>query len=372
MKQAGLTLTLVAVLFASACRAGREDRPPSASAGTYRGNALAGPTADPAAPTYPVRILNINEESLTVEDVLEPLMPTLREQAAALPPEQLQRFVREKIQVELVTRVQDVLLYQEASKDITDQILGVVDRYVDLEIRDRVTREFGGRQTRYEVHLAAMGMTVEDARDKVRRRIIVVKYLQDYVVARVADPTRQELLDYYNANIESYTQQSSRELYMIDIPNGDDAQAARAAIEDARTRLDGGEDFRDVARELSRGIHAAEGGSWGHIKSPLQGRYAESSAVFFKLDQGLASGVVETDDAFFIVKAGEVIESETRPFVDVQPELVQRYRNAQFDVLRSGKLRELFDKAAIEPREDLFLATLVDSALAQLARAVER
>ena len=73
-------------------------------------------------------------------------------------------------------------------------------------------------------------------------------------------------------------------------------------------------------------------------------------------------------DAFFIVKAGEVIESETRPFVDVQPELVQRYRNAQFDVLRSGKLRELFDKAAIEPREDLFLATLVDSAVAQLAR----
>ena len=123
---------------------------------------------------------------------------------------------------------------------------------------------------------------------------------------------------------------------------------------------------------MSRGIHAAEGGSWGHIKSPLQGRYAEPSAVFFKLDQGLASGVVETGDAFFIVKAGEVIESETRPFVDVQPELVLRYRNAQFDVLRSGKLRELFDKAAIEPREDLFLATLVDSAVAQLMRAGPR
>ena len=119
---------------------------------------------------------------------------------------------------------------------------------------------------------------------------------------------------------------------------------------------------------MSRGIHAAEGGSWGHIKSPLHGRYAEPSAIFFKLDEGRTSGVVETDEAFFIVKAGDVIESETRPFVDVQPELVERYRNAQFEMLRSQKVRELLEKAAIEPREDLFLRTVIDSALAQLVR----
>ncbi|MCH8881827.1 MAG: hypothetical protein IID34_18320, partial [Planctomycetes bacterium] len=189
MKSAGLTLILAALLAGGAgCRSGREARP--ASAGPYRSGAVVDPAADPAAPTYPVRILNINEESLTVEDVLEPLMPTLREEAAALPLEQLQRFVRERVQVELVTQVQDLLLHQEASKGITDQILGVVDRYVDQEIRDRVTREFGGRQTRFEVHLASMGMTLEDAREKVRRRIVIVKYLQDHVIVRIADPTR--------------------------------------------------------------------------------------------------------------------------------------------------------------------------------------
>jgi parvulin-like peptidyl-prolyl isomerase len=373
MKAVGFNLILVALCAGgAACRTGREERPPTTSAGPYRSDAVADPTADPLTPTYPVRILNINEESLTVEDVLEPLMPKLREQAAVLPPQQLQRFVRERVRVELITQVQDVLLYQEASKGITDQILGVVDRYVDQEIRDRVTREFGGRQTRFEVHLASMGMTLEDAREKVRRRIVIVKYLQDHVVVRIADPTRQELLDYYNTNIESYTQQSSRELCMIDIPKGDDAQASRRAIEEARSRLDAGEDFRNVARGLSRGIHAAEGGSWGQIKSPLHGRYAEPSAIFFKLAEGRTSGVVETDDAFFIVMAADVIESETRPFVDVQPELVQRYRNAQFELLRSEEVRELLEKAAIEPREDLFLRTVVDTAVAQLARGGAR
>ncbi len=243
-----------------------------------------------------------------------------------------------------------------------------VDHYVDQELKDRVTREFGGRQTRFEVHLASMGMTLEDAREKVRRRIVIVKYLQDHVVVRIADPTRQELLDYYNTNIESYTQQSSRELCMIDIPKGDDAQASRRAIEEARRRLDAGEDFREIARGLSRGIHAAEGGSWGHIKAPLHGRYAEPSAIFFKLDEGQTSGVVETDDAFFIVKAADVIESKTRLFVDVQPELVERYRDAQFEMFRREKVQELLDNASIEPRKDLFLATIVDSAVAQLAR----
>ena len=123
---------------------------------------------------------------------------------------------------------------------------------------------------------------------------------------------------------------------------------------------------------LSLGLAAAEGGSWGHIKSPLHGRYAEPSAIFFKLAEGRSSGVVETDEAFFIVKAGDVIESETRPFVDVQAELVERFRNAQFEILRSAQVRALLEKAAIEPREDLFLRTVVDSAVAQLASGAAR
>ena len=94
---------------------------------------------------------------------------------------------------------------------VTDQLLTVVDQFVDQEIRDRVTREFGGRQSRFEVHLASMNMSLDDARQKVRRRILVVKYLQDNVVPKISDPTRGELLEYYDANIQSYTAPARRE-----------------------------------------------------------------------------------------------------------------------------------------------------------------
>ncbi len=316
--------------------------------------------------------MRVNDEVITVEDVLEPLMPAVIEGAAALAPQQQRRYVAQKVQAELLAQVQNVLLYQEASKDVTDQMIQVLDRYVDQEIKDRVNREFGGRQTRFEAHLASMGMTIGDARDKVRRRIIIVKYLQDNILHKICDPTRRELLDYYYANIDSYTQPASRELFLIDIPKGDDAEGARAAIQRARSRLAEGEDFELVARGLSRGIHAAEGGQWGHVKSPLQGRYTQASTIFFELGEDQISDIVETADAFFIVKAGEVIQARTRVFAEVQPELVERYRNAQFEILRRERVRILLEKSAIEPREDLFLRAVVDSAMEQLAHSTKR
>lgn len=313
-------------------------------------------------------VLRVNDDLITIEDVLDPLKAGLRADRLASSRTQHKRLIIERVQAELVAQVQDLLLYQEASKGITDRVLTVVDQFVDQEIRDRVTREFGGRQSRFEVHLASMNMTLEDARQKVRRRILVVKYLQDNIVPKIADPTRRELLEYYDANIQSYTEPARHELFMIEVPKAADPESARADIERAHARLLAGEPFETVAREVSKGIHAAEGGRWGYIQSPLQGRFAAPSAAFFALDPEQISEIVEADDAFFIVRTGEVVEARTRGFADVQPELVERFRNAQFDALRSEMLRECIDRAIIEPREDLFVQAVVEAAEEQLVR----
>ena len=63
MKWAGMILTLGAVLFTSACR---QTQPTTHGPAPFRNDAAAAQTADHLAPAYPVRLLNINEESLTV------------------------------------------------------------------------------------------------------------------------------------------------------------------------------------------------------------------------------------------------------------------------------------------------------------------
>lgn len=365
MARMGVIVTVVLTLASSSCRSSRG---PASSDSTQA--APEQTNANPADfdPQGTSRILRVNDETITVEDVLEPLMPALTQEAGKLPGAQRPRIVIKRIQAELIAQVQDLLLYQEASKDLTEPMMDALDRYVDQEIKDRVNREFGGRQSRFEAHLASMRMTLQDARERSRRRIIIVKYLQDNVLPRIADPTRRELLDYYHANMDAYTEAERRELYLIDIPKGHDADQARSEIERARSRLAAGEEFEGVARELSKGIHAADGGSWGHIKSPLQGRYADVSDVFFRLGPSQISDIIETDDAFFIVRVGRLTQADTRGFAEVQPELVERYRNAQFELLRSERVRSLLEKASIEPSEDLFLRAVVDEALERLAR----
>ncbi len=361
-------LLCVAILVMPACRSGRtESSSRGAAVERMRSEAGDTPLVSDDLQT-PSSVLRVNDDLITIEDVLDPLKAEWRSDRLASSRIQRRRLIIERVQAELVAQVQDLLLYQEASKGITDQILTVVDQYVDQEIRDRVTREFGGRQSRFEVHLASLNMTLEDARQKVRRRILVVKYLQDNIIPKIADPTRGELLEYYDANIQSYTEPARRELFMIQIPKDPDPESARADIERAHARLLAGEAFETVAREASKGIHAAEGGRWGDIQSPLQGRFAAPSAVFFALSREQISEIVETDDAFFIVRTGKVVEARTRRFADVQPELVERFRNAQFDILRSEMLQECIDRAIIEPREDLFVQAVVEAAEEQLVR----
>lgn len=318
------------------------------------------------------RILYINDDSITAAELIDPLMPSFVGQAASLTADQMMPRVIQRISDELVRRVQDLLLHREASKSVTDQMTEVLDRYVDDEIKDLVNREFGGRQARFEAHLASQKRTIDHEREQIRRRLIIVKYLQDNILPKISSPTRRELLDYYEANLSDYTQPASRKLLMIDIPKAGNEDDARVAIDQAHARLVQGESFESVAGELSRGIHAAEGGAWGAIQSGLQGRYAEASAHFFELADKQFSEIIDAEDAFFIVKATDVHSASTLPFADVQPELVERYRNTQFDTIRGKILQSLFDSAVVEPDEETFLKAAVASAMERIAAELKQ
>jgi parvulin-like peptidyl-prolyl isomerase len=94
----------------------------------------------------------------------------------------------------------------------------------------------------------------------------------------------------------------------------------------------------------------------------MQGRYAQVSQTLFGLPEGAASDVIDTGDAYFIVKAGRVQPAQRRPFTEVQPELAERYRAARFASLRQQLLEKLLSQAVIEPDEGPFLQALVEAA----------
>jgi hypothetical protein len=263
----------------------------------------------------------------------------------------------------IVYEVHETLLFQSASVAVSDKaVLEAVDRLVDQEIKDRINREFEGRQSRMEDHLRAQGQTLGQVRAEIRREVLITHHLQETILPRIANPTRQELWDFYQEHLDDFTTQESRELWLIDIPYAGDPAAARAAADQAASRLAAGEPFEEVARTLSKGIHAQRGGAWGEITTQMQGRYAQVSQTLFGLPEGAASDVIDTGDAYFIVKAGRVQPAQRRPFTEVQPELAERYRAARFASLRQQLLEKLLSQAVIEPDEGPFLQALVEAA----------
>ncbi len=266
--------------------------------------------------------------------------------------EHVQRLVTEVV----YGRIRNQLLYQEANRefDVAEAEAGL-ERAVDQEIKDRVGREFGGRQTRFEEHLRQDGRTIGDIRAEVRRDVVVQKYLYDKIMPRIEAPTRQQLWDFYQSHLEDYRQEASRELFLIQVSKGADAAAARTRAGDARARIIGGEAFDAVARDVSDGIHASDGGAWGQITSDLRGPYAIVSRTLNSLPAETVSDVVEGDTAWFIVKSGAVSDATVTSFKDIQDDLRQRFRMEQLNAHQRRLLGMLESRAIAEPNERVFI-----------------
>ena len=371
------TACLIALL-ASACSGlrraesggGRSDPPagvggdnPTVAASAEGPGASGVISDDPGAPTEPVEVLYINEDAITVEEVVGPVRAELATQAATMSParyrETLVRMVRDRIRA----MARDVLLYQEASRRLSEQESDFLERFTDQRIRDIVQQDYHGRQVRWEQAMTNKGLTPEQARERIRRELVVIRHLQQTIAPRVQEPTRRELMRYFEQHQGELTAPERREMYLIEVPKGDDPEQARTSIEQALAELEGGEDFEAVAGGYSEGIHAGDGGHWGVIDpASVRGRWAEAAKVLATLSAGDTSGIVEGDESFFIVRLGHVEPAREPDFAEVQVQLKKAYHDQQFNALVEELVTQLQAQATIRPANlNLFLEAAVSA-----------
>lgn len=150
--------------------------------------------------------------------------------------------------------------------------------------------------------------------------------ITDEDLKKVVASDKKALEEYFTKNAARYNEpRRVRARHILrkvsDTAPEADVQKVRAKIEEAKARLDKGEDFATVAKELSEDGSAASGGDLGLQGPGVWVKPFEDEAN--RLKAGETGGIIRSRFGFHIIKVEEVQEARTRKLEDVQDEVAR-------------------------------------------------
>ena len=319
-------------------------------------------------------ILMVNDSVLSVAELLYPLRDWIEQTRNTHTAQGLADQLRRQIRDHVRNEIGSLLVYEKAIAKLSEEKHTLLDQTVDRQIDKRVSREFGDSVARFESHLQRYGLTMDQARAMLRRQMMVSSYTYEVLSPQI-HIRRDELLAHYRNHAKRYSTEATRELLLIALPfekflpadvtwqtasDSARAQAKLQASRQARTAYEAlaERDFRDVAREYSRGVHAAEGGSWGQIGQPLRPPYEEASRRIFALGEGQYTEPIETETGWYIAQCGQIIPATKTPFADIQDEIRAELEGQRFVKLAGDYIYRLAEHATISD-----LQSFIDSAV---------
>jgi parvulin-like peptidyl-prolyl isomerase len=158
---------------------------------------------------------------------------------------------------------------------------------------------------------------------------------------------------YANMNKDNEWEVRARHLFILSPDNATAVQeaAAKAKAEEALRRIKKGESFAKVARDMSEGAGAAEGGDLGYFTRGQMLQAIEDAA--FALEPGQVSGLIRTTGdhgGWHIIEVEDKRRTPPKPLAQVQEEI--RNRLAQESVMKEREhyLQQLRKSAQIDEK----------------------
>lgn len=214
--------------------------------------------------------------------------------------------------------VDQLLLAQEARRQGLEPVPARVQQAVS-----QAEQQSGGRE-KLEATLARGGADYDDL-ENLLAQMDVVQVLVDQKIMPTVNVTDEAVKEFYDSNPDYFkrpAQVHARHiLFTVEEGAGAEAEAAaKAKAEAALKRARAGEDFAELAKELSEGPSAPRGGDLGFFS---QDQMVEPfGEVAFSLEPGQISDLVKTRFGYHIIKveekrpAGVVSLDEARPRIE--------------------------------------------------------
>jgi peptidyl-prolyl cis-trans isomerase SurA len=243
----------------------------------------------------------------------------------------------------------DVLSEKLIAAQAAELGLEPTDTQVDAAIED-IKKRNGLDEKRFDEALAQQGLDRASFRQQVKGNLQTYNLLGFKVRNRVK-VSDEDVRNYYQRHAAEYAGEAEVHVRHIFLPVAENA--APAELEKARAlgakvlqRLAAGEDFAAVAREVSKGPGAQEGGDLGWLRRGVVQKALEDAA--FSLEAGQVSALVRAGPGLHVLKVEERRVGGAKSFDEVKDELRERLTNEQLDGYKQQYLEELRRDALVD------------------------
>jgi peptidyl-prolyl cis-trans isomerase SurA len=313
----------------------------------------------PAAPAAPTEVVDrvaavVNGQVITLSDLVERAGPAWEtaERLAGGP----QRAEEQK---KLLRAAFDAVVAEKLlqAKAVELQIEST-DQQIDAAIED-IKKRNNFSDAQLDEALKQQGLDKATFRQNVKREYDSFLVVQYQVRGRVKI-SDEDLKHYYQIHTQDFAGEDEVKVRHVFLPLPEQAPKAEearvlAAAQRIRQRALSGEDFAKLAREVSKGPSAAEGGDLGWLRHGTIDRTLEDAA--FSLQPGQVSKVIRAGPGVHVFKVEDRRRAGGKSFEEAKEEIRQRLFEQQASTYRDELIAEL--------RKDAF----IDTKLPELASA---
>lgn len=298
---------------------------------------------DPANRSVPIDGVAsfVNDRAITISDVLSAMQPVQARLIQAYEGEELTKRLREAYEDALRTLIERDLILDAYKQQKTQ----LPEWAIDNRINEIIGDQFGGDRSALNDALQKDRLTYEEWRDDVRNHLIV-QYMHSGQVDRNVAVSPSAVRAEYDRHPDRYREPVQVKLRMIVLKTGKGAMGKSEAAEAIRRRALAGEDFSDLAREVSEGTKAQDGGDWGWMEPTLLRR--EIADALESMVLGDVSEVIETDDDLYVVKLDDHRPARVVPFNEVQTGIERELRRKESDARYQEWVGRLWDSAYVK------------------------
>ncbi len=174
-----------------------------------------------------------------------------------------------------------------------------------------------------------------EVQNELDRRMLN-KFTREEIDGKV-QVSEDELSGYYNAHVDDYTQPERVQVSEVLVKTEEEARQVRK-------RLRGGEDFAELAKELSLHPSKGRGGDLGLFP---RGKYPEIEDIAFSLGEGRISNIIETKDGFAVIKVTRKEPRRVQSFEEVKTRVESVLKMEKRDELKKEILSSLREEMEV-------------------------